>query len=343
MEQKKLTFIQQNAPCYPYDRQQIIERCQFLQSVMPDELFLYSIKTNPFAPLVASIAAQGFGADAASVNEVLLAVQTGIAHESIFYSAPGKNIDDIEKTWEKCTIIADSFSELQLLETYAASKNAHISIGVRVNPNFSMDGTPAVPSKFGIDENQLMSSVLNFPHLRIAGIHVHLRSQILDADLLCTYYRNCYALAERISQMQGINLSFINFCSGIGTVYDISTEKPLIFEKLGQTMKELHERNLKSLNAKFILETGRFVICNAGSYYTKVVDRKISCGKTFIVVQNAMNGFLRPAIAELLRQNLGDFSSSGQEPLYTSTTQCTFRILEKKGNPEQAALFYSAA
>ena len=94
-----------------------------------------------------------------------------------------------------------------------------------------MDGTPAVPSKFGIDENQLMSSVLNFPHLRIAGIHVHLRSQILDADLLCTYYQNCYALAERISQMQGIDLSFINFGSGIGTVYDISTEKPLIFEK----------------------------------------------------------------------------------------------------------------
>ncbi len=61
-------------------------------------------------------------------------------------------------------------------------------------------------------------------------------------------------------------------------------------------MKELHERNLKSLNAKFILETGRFVVCNAGSYYTKVVDRKISCGKTFIVVQNAMNGFYVPLL-----------------------------------------------
>lgn len=250
MDQKKLTFIQQNAPCYLYDRQQIIERCQFLQSVMPDELFLYSIKTNPFAPLVASIAAQGFEADAASANEVLLAVQTGIAHERFSILHREKTLMTLKKAWEKCTIIADSFSELQLLETYAASKNAHISIGVRVNPNFSMDGTPAVPSKFGIDENQLMSSVLNFPHLRIAGIHVHLRSQILAADLLCTYYRNCYALAERISQMQGIDLSFINFGSGIGTVYDISTEKPLIFEKLGQTMKELHERNLKSLNCK---------------------------------------------------------------------------------------------
>ena len=47
-------------------------------------------------------------------------------------------------------------------------------------------------------------------------------------------------------------------------------------------------------------------------------------------IQNAMNGFLRPAIAELLRQNLGDFHSNGQEPLYTSATQCTFHILEKE-------------
>ena len=335
MEQEKLTFIQNNAPCYLYDNQQIIERCQFLQSVMPDELFLYSMKTNPFAPLVTSIASQGFGADAASANEVLLAVHVGIPRESIFYSSPGKTIQDIEKVWDKCTIIADSFSELQLLETYAALKNAHISIGVRVNPNFSMDGTPAVPSKFGIDESQLISSVLDFPHLRIVGIHVHLRSQVLDANLLCAYYRNCYALAERINQMQGVDLSFINFGSGIGTVYDAATEKPLAFEKLRKTMQELHAHNLKSLNAKFILETGRFVVCNAGSYYTRVVDRKVSCGKTFIIVQNAMNGFLRPAIAELLRQNLGDFPASGQEPLYTSAAQCSFHILEKEENPEK--------
>ena len=169
------------------------------------------------------------------------------------------------------------------------------------------------------------------------GIHVHLRSQILDADLLCTYYQNCYALAERISQMQGIDLSFINFGSGIGTVYDISTEKPLIFEKT----RTDHGRNcmneiLKSLNAKFILETGRFVVCNAGSYYTKVVDRKISCGKTFIVVQNAMNGFLRPAIAELLRQNLGDFPSQWSGAIIHISYTMYISYFRKEGNPEQA-------
>ncbi len=151
---------------------------------MPDELFLYSIKTNPFAPLVASIAAQGFELDQHLQMKYCWQYRLELLTNRFSILHREKTLMTLKKAWEKCTIIADSFSELQLLETYAASKNAHISIGVRVNPNFSMDGTPAVPSKFGIDENQLMSSVLNFPHLRIAGIHVHLRSQILAADLL---------------------------------------------------------------------------------------------------------------------------------------------------------------
>ncbi len=334
MENEKLLFIQQNAPCYLYDNRQIIERCKILRSAMPEEIFLYSIKTNPFSPVVQSIANQGFGADAASANEVLRAEQAGVVPELIFYSAPGKTLQDIEKAWKKCTIIADSFYEMELLERYAAEKDTQISIGVRMNPSFSMDGETAVPSKFGIDEAQFTASALNFPHLKISGIHVHLRSQILDTDLLCAYYRNCYALAERINKLSCVDISFINFGSGIGTVYDETKDKPLVLDKIGQTMQELHQRNCQCMNAKFILETGRFVVCNAGTYYTRIVDRKISCGKTFLVVQNGMNGFMRPAIAELLRQNLGDYPVNGQEPLYTSKMQSSFRILGKYADYE---------
>ena len=167
MDQRKLEFIQENAPCYLYDKQQIVERCQILRSAMPEERFLYSIKTNPFTPVVETVAKQGFGADAASANEVLLAAQAGIPGGSIFYSAPGKTEQDIEKTWGRCTIIADGFSELHLLERISTEKNKTIIVGVRVNPNFSMDSGAAAPSKFGVDEDQLLSSTTKFLHLKI--------------------------------------------------------------------------------------------------------------------------------------------------------------------------------
>jgi len=330
----KIEFLQQNAPCYLYEETLIKERCHALLAAMPEVDFLYSVKTNPFMPVLKTIAAQGFGADAASANEVLLARQAGIPQDKIYYSAPGKTLQDIQKVWGKCTIIADSLSELDRLEQCAAVNNEQIAVGVRVNPNFSMNGTSAVASKFGIDEEQLITADLRFPHLKIIGIHVHLRSQILDADILCEYYRNCYMLAERMSGRSGVEIQFINFGSGIGTVYDSTTEKPLALEKVGQIMQALKVKNHNGLKARFILETGRFVVCNAGTYYTRIVDRKVSCGKTYLVVQNAMNGFLRPAIAELLRQNVGAFPSNGQEPLYTCGSQSEFRILGRAENCE---------
>ena len=311
----RMKFLQQNAPCYLYEEALIKERCRALSEAMPEVDFLYSVKANPFMPVLKTIAAQGFGADAASANEVLLAQQAGIPGDRIYYSAPGKTLQDMQKVWGKCTIIADSLSELDRLEQCAAAKKEQAAVGIRVNPNFSMNDTAAVSSKFGIDEEQLKAANLCFPHLKIIGIHVHLRSQILDADLLCGYYQNCYMLAERMSGLNGVDIQFINFGSGIGTVYDSADEKPLALEKIGRTLQTLSAKNRNDLRAKFILETGRFVVCNAGTYYTRIIDRKVSCGKTYLVVQNAMNGFLRPAIAELLRQKVGAFPGNGQEPL----------------------------
>ena len=329
-----MKFLQQNAPCYLYEEALIKERCRALSEAMPEVDFLYSVKANPFMPVLKTIAAQGFGADAASANEVLLAQQAGIPDDRIYYSAPGKTLQDMQKVWGKCTIIADSLSELDRLEQCAAAKKEQAAVGIRVNPNFSMNDTAAVSSKFGIDEEQLKAANLCFPHLKIIGIHVHLRSQILDADLLCGYYQNCYMLAERMSGLNGVDIQFINFGSGIGTVYDSADEKPLALEKIGRTLQTLSAKNRNDLRAKFILETGRFVVCNAGTYYTRIIDRKVSCGKTYLVVQNAMNGFLRPAIAELLRQNVGAFPGNGQEPLYTCGSQSEFRILGRDGDCE---------
>ena len=173
----KAKFLQRNVPCYLYKEDLIKEHCHDLLNTMPGVDFLYSIKTNPFMPVLKTVATQSFGADAASANEMLMAHEAGIPCDKIYYSAPGKTLQDLEKVWRKCTIIADSLSELARLEQCAEVKNECISIGVRVNPNFSMNGESVVSSKFGIDENQLKTADLCFPHLKIIGIHVHLRSQ----------------------------------------------------------------------------------------------------------------------------------------------------------------------
>ena len=79
-----MNFLQQNAPCYLYEEKLIKERCRALLDAMPEADFLYSVKANPFAPVLKTVAAQGFGADAASANEVLLAQRAGIPQEKSY-------------------------------------------------------------------------------------------------------------------------------------------------------------------------------------------------------------------------------------------------------------------
>ena len=82
------------APAYIYDGETVRNACARLKRDFPDVGFLYSVKTNPFAPVLREAAAQGFGADAASAGEVEKSLEAGFAPEDVYYSAPGKTDED---------------------------------------------------------------------------------------------------------------------------------------------------------------------------------------------------------------------------------------------------------
>lgn len=96
------------APCYVYDEATITASCRRLANSLPQFEFLYSTKANPFAPVVRTVIAEGFGADAASAAEVELAGACGAKPEYIYYSAPGKTESDLRHAIGKCTVVADS-------------------------------------------------------------------------------------------------------------------------------------------------------------------------------------------------------------------------------------------
>ena len=79
-------------------------------------------------------------------------------------------------------------------------------------------------------------------------------------------------------------------------------------------------KNFCKLNpdTKVIIETGRYVVCDNGWYVTQVLDRKESYGKTFIILKNTLNGFIRPSLAKLIMSYASDETPNGTEPLFTS-------------------------
>jgi diaminopimelate decarboxylase len=330
---KKL-MAEYQRPFYIYDESVIFRQVTTLSKRFPHFEFLYSIKTNPYTPIVNYIVSRGFGADAASAEEVAIAQKAGLSYEKILYSSPGKTHNDIEKTIEKAIIVADSYNELALINNVAKKRKLHIKVGLRINPNYTMDIGKGISSKFGVDEETIVKQkdFLNtLTNIDIVGIHVHLRSQILHHNILYRYYEKIFELALFCKETMGWKLEFIDFGGGLGIAYSSLNDSPLDIQLLIDECEELFQRFKDKINARLIIETGRFLVCEAGQYVTHIVDIKESRGVKYLIVENGLNGFLRPSIAELLKDYTPEGSKlKASEPLFTAKDTFEFTILERK-------------
>ena len=320
MNEHILTLARENAPCYLYEYDVMKAQVETLRRTFPQYDLLYSIKANPFPPVVRALAGLGLGADAASAPEVLLSRRCGMAPADIFFSAAGKTDAALETAWDGCELIADSLGEVARIGALCQKKGQRRAIGVRMNPAFGMGGAAGGPSKFGINEEdlpQLKTLLANLP-VTVEGIHVHLRSQNLDADVLGGCYRDSWALAGRVRDALNCEMRYVNFGSGVGVAYDETFEQPMDLSRLRTYTDAIAADNDATLQARLMIETGRFPTAQAGTYWLRVVDKKSSRGKTYVIVENCMNGLQKPAIAAMLRHELGGKTPAPYEPLFTS-------------------------
>lgn len=157
---------------YLYNEAGIQESIHSLKTSFPQIAFLYSVKCNANPNVLACIFSQGFGADAASADEVELARQAGLSASQIYYSVPGKSIHDIERTIEAAILIADSLDEIKRIQTVAERLGKTVPIGIRINPVFSFLGDVGSASKFGIDENQLIDFLRKNPYPNVNAFQI---------------------------------------------------------------------------------------------------------------------------------------------------------------------------
>ncbi len=330
-----LKTAQEHDSFYLYDESMILKQIQTLREHFRDVSFLYSVKCNPNPEILQTIAGQGLGADAASAQEVLASLKAGIKSEDIYYSAPGKSSRDIEQTLGKCILVADSVGEVERILEETRKKKETVGIGVRIHPNFSFDQENAAPSKFGIDEEQFFSHLPKWKEdkIRICGIHVHLRSQDLDTDRIARYHQNVLKLAEKVQKELGYELDFINLGAGIGIPYGIE-DREVDIRKLAEQF-ELFKKNVSVKNARMLIETGRYLVGNSGFYGMKVLDKKVSRTKTYVILSSTLNGFMRPSLARLVEKYAKEEYPAGTEPLFTKTDAFQFTVYTQEEQEEE--------
>ena len=298
---------------YLYEESCILDSIRRLKDNFPGAQFLYSMKCNPAGRVLDTVFSQGIGADAASLGEVDAAWKRGVSPDLIYFSAPARTEADLRAAWGRCVLIADSLHELEMIRRIAAEKGETPAIGVRINPDFTFAADEGVAGKFGIDEAALWSADLS--GLDIVGIHVHAKSQELSADVLAHYYENMFALIERVQQHLGVTLHFANFGSGLGIPF-APDEEPLDVVGLGKRFQEMRRVCAEKWpQLKILIESGRYIVGKSGTYVTRVLDKKVSHGKTFVLLYGTLNGFARPAVGEMVR-SLSDHPYP-YEPIFT--------------------------
>lgn len=334
-------LAQQEYSFYLYDEARIRHAMEELKVSFPQARFLYSMKANPHPGVVRTVLAGGFGADAASLAEVQQACRQGLSPADIQYSAPGKTDEDLQGALGCSTIIADSLGEVERLNKIAAVQGVVAAVGLRINPSFSFEGAAGQPSKFGIDEVQVFSALAylkSLSHVRVTGFHTHLRSQELRVPVLAQYYKGLLSLAVRLQEALGETLQFLNLGSGLGIPY-AATDSPLDIKKLGQALTVLLQTYGSLLpKAQLYLETGRYVVGKSGVYVTQVLDKKTSCGKTFVILHNTLNGFIKPSLAHLVTVWSGEKCPGGCEPLFTSADAFPCTVLTEEKERERVTL-----
>jgi len=287
-----------DTPLFIYDARVVERRVARFRRAMPAGVDLhYAVKANPFAPLVAAIAPWVDGLDIASKGELeLVMASAGKPAGAISFAGPGKRDDELELAI-RAGVTVNLESEGEADRALAIGRRLGVTprLAVRVNPDIELRGSGlrmgGRPSQFGVDAERAAALV---KRLIVAGadwrgFHIFAGSQALDAQAIIETQTATLALAARLAEEAGVSPPLVNLGGGFGIPY-FPADSALDVEAVGAALANaLAERPAILGETRFAIELGRWLVGESGVYLTRVVDRKVSRGETFLVVDGGLH------------------------------------------------------
>ncbi|KQY42918.1 pyridoxal-dependent decarboxylase, exosortase A system-associated [Cellulomonas sp. Root137] len=303
-----------STPFFAYDRRLVEERVALLRSVLPERLSLgYAVKANPMPAVVHLLASLVDSLDVASAYEMRVALDTGTDPSRVSFAGPGKTTAELEQAVASgVTIEVESSGEARRVVAAGAELGIRPRVAVRVNPDFAVRGSGmrmgGGPQQFGVDAEQVPDLLreLDAAGVDLLGFHVFAGSQNLSADLLMQAQSRTVELVLALSAEAPQPVRYVNLGGGFGVPY-FPTDQPLDVVAVAAHLTELVETRLAPAlpDAEFVIELGRYLVAEAGVYVTRVVDRKVSRGSTYLVVDGGMHHQLAASgnLGQVIRRN----------------------------------------
>jgi diaminopimelate decarboxylase len=293
------------SPLYVYSGDGIRDDYRrFAAAVAPvDGSVHFALKANSALGVIGLLARHGAGADIVSGGEMARALAAGIPAEKIVFSGVGKSAEEIGAALDAGIgqINAESPQEVEAISQIAAARGVQAPVALRVNVDVAPKthakiSTGQRSTKFGVSTSQneaadLYRKMAADPHIRPAGLAVHIGSQILELDPFERAYSALLSFGTALRD-EGLEVPVLDLGGGIGVDYQDGT--PTDFTAYG----ELVSRLFADSGFRLGFEPGRSIVANNGVLLTRVIYVKDGDNKRFAIVDAAMNDLLRPTLYE---------------------------------------------
>ncbi len=300
-------------PLYVMDEYTIKSICQDYKNAFksyPKMRMMFASKALCTIATSKLLASEGFGFDVVSSGEIYTVYKAGVDMSTVIFNGNNKSFEELSLALDLGVgrISVDNFTELQILETVAASKNKTAEVLLRITPGIECHTheyiqTGHLDSKFGFDLTQVDQAVdltlNNYKNIVIKGLHAHIGSQIFETQIYSDEVDILIKEIARLNEKFGLRLNEINLGGGLGVKYTDSDNPPSVGQVAEVILKSL-DAAVKKYDVEHpvvYIEPGRSVVSTAGvTLYTVGCSKQVPQGTKYLAVDGGMADNPRPSM-----------------------------------------------
>ena len=296
---------QVGTPFYVYSTATLERHYKIFSEAFGDvpSLVCYAMKANSNQAVLKTLARMGAGADVVSEGELRRALAAGIPANKILFSGVGKTRQELTFALEQDILCfnIESEPELEHLSIIASELDKEARISIRINPDVDAKthakiATGKSENKFGIPwkrAREVYGRADSLPGIKVTGIDMHIGSQITELEPFDNAFKRLGDLVKDL-RADGHLIDHVDLGGGLGIPYEANQSPPPLPRDYAETVK----KHVMDLDCKVYFEPGRLIAGNAGILVSEVIYRKEGEGKTFVIVDGAMNDLIRPTLYE---------------------------------------------
>jgi len=287
-------------------------------------LICFSVKVCSNTHILRLLAEEGSGFDLVSGGELYRVIQAGGDPGRCCFAGVAKTDDEIRYALEQGIHLfnVESEAELANLARLAEETGRTARAALRVNPDVDPRTPPYVipwirdtwgyepyvepethdhvitgkrKTKFGVDlerAERVFRAFAGSPgarHVALAGIHIHIGSQILSVDPYVEAVEKVLDLVGRL-RGAGVEVTSLDIGGGFGAHYE--DREALDADAFGCAIVPL----LEDAGLEIIMEPGRFIAASAGILVTRIQYVKEGGDRKFLLCDSGMHHLIRPAL-----------------------------------------------